>query len=170
MIELVFEGDAVVHGLHQPARCRRDPVGGRIGLEDGERGDASRHVGRADRAPGQRLDPFVRNRSFRRRQRRRVVAGLQLLKLLVQGLDLFFQFRNFLWLVALCRTAGRNEPEAQTQANGQRQTGGESAKTGMIARHQNRPSLQRTKVANPWGWVELQDAEAASCRLSQGLV
>ncbi len=61
-VELVLEGDAVVDGLEQPAGSGGHPVRRRVGLVDGKGGDASAHVGRADRAPRQRLEPFGRQR------------------------------------------------------------------------------------------------------------
>ena len=57
LVELMLEGDAVVGRLEQPARRGGDPVGGGVGLEDREGGDAPAHVGGADVAPGELLDP-----------------------------------------------------------------------------------------------------------------
>ena len=59
-VELMLEGDAVVDRLEQAAGGGGDPVGGGVGLEDGEGDDASAHRGRADAAPVQRLDPVGR--------------------------------------------------------------------------------------------------------------
>src|SRR5262249_60415601 len=44
-VELVLEGGAVVGGLEQPAGGGGDPVGGGVGLVDGEGGDAPAHRG-----------------------------------------------------------------------------------------------------------------------------
>ena len=57
LVELVLEGDAVVGRLEQPAGGGGDPVGGRVGLEDGDGGDAAAHVRRADGPPLELLDP-----------------------------------------------------------------------------------------------------------------
>jgi hypothetical protein len=52
VVELMLEGDAVIGRLQQTAGSSGHPVGGRIGLVDGQRGDTSAHVGRPDAAPG----------------------------------------------------------------------------------------------------------------------
>ena len=127
VVELVLEGDAVVHGLDQPARGGRDPVGGGVGLKDRKGGDPSRHVRRADRAPGQRLDPVLGDGAVRRRQRGDVVLAPELLQFLVQSLNLFFQVGDFLvaWFLFAARRGG---PKAQAHANGQAQAGHECTK------------------------------------------
>ena len=66
LVELMLEGDAVVDRLEQPAGGGGDPVGGRVGLEDGDGGDAAAHGRRADAPPGQRLDPVGVERAVRR--------------------------------------------------------------------------------------------------------
>ena len=48
LVEEVREGGAVVDGLEQPAGRGGDVVGGRVGLDDGDGGDAAAHVRRAD--------------------------------------------------------------------------------------------------------------------------
>ncbi len=54
-IKLMLERGAVVDRLEQPARCRGDVPGARVGFKDRESGDASAHVRRADRSPGEDL-------------------------------------------------------------------------------------------------------------------
>ena len=64
-VELVVEGDAVVDRLEQSARSGGDPVGGRVGLEDGQRGDAAAHRSGPDRTPGKCLEPVGIERAIR---------------------------------------------------------------------------------------------------------
>src|SRR5579885_49177 len=65
MIELMLECDAIVRRLEQSAGGGGDPVRGGIGFVDGQGCDAPAHVGRPDRAPGQRLEPFRLRRGYR---------------------------------------------------------------------------------------------------------
>ena len=119
MIELMLEGDAVIHGLDQSAGGRGDPVSCRIRLEHGDGRDAAGHVGGADRAPRQRLDPRVGNSGVGGRQRRRVTAGLEFLQLFVKRLDLLLELGDLLRLVGLFRALARGGRETEAQAGSQ---------------------------------------------------
>ena len=144
-VELMFKGDAVVNGLDQPAGGCCHPVGGRIRLEDGNGRDAAAHVGRADRAPGQGLDPLGRNGSV---GQERSCLGRRLAKFLQplgQGLDLFFQIGQLLFATLLFRI-GRRAVHTENGARGQRQSQDQAAKRGGTAQHETNPRC-RTKVA-----------------------
>ena len=58
VVELMLERDAVVDRLEQAARGGRDLPQARIVRGDGDVGDATAHVGRADRPPVEALDPL----------------------------------------------------------------------------------------------------------------
>ena len=57
IVELVLVRHAVVRRLEQPAGRGGDVVDGRVGFINGDVGDATAHVGRADRAPLERVGP-----------------------------------------------------------------------------------------------------------------
>ena len=63
MIELVLKRDAVIFGLQQTTRRRRQPEEAGILLEHRNGDGAAAHIARANRAPGQRLEPFLWNAS-----------------------------------------------------------------------------------------------------------
>ena len=51
IVELVFEVNSVIGGLQQTARCRCRPPDARVFFINGNRGNATAHVGRPDRTP-----------------------------------------------------------------------------------------------------------------------
>src|SRR5205823_4622652 len=97
VVELVLEGAAVVDGLDEAAGGAGDPVGGGVGLEDADGGDAAAHVGRADGAPVQRGHPVGRQGAGRAGGGRGGGRGLlQLGQLLGERLHLLFDVGDLL--------------------------------------------------------------------------
>ena len=151
MIELVLERDAVVDRLEQTAGSGGDPVGAGIGLKDGNGGDAPAHVGRADRAPGQRFHPVGGNRSLgescrgRRRRRGRLAKFVELAG---ERLDLLFQVGQLL-LAILVLSVRRQRPGSDNHAGGQASDDRQATCGKENVQHREPPSLQN-KEANPW--------------------
>src|SRR5262249_19890330 len=82
LVEAVLEGDAVVDGPQQAAGGGGDEPAARVGLGDGDGGDAAAHGRRADRPPGQGLGPLLRQELGDR------AGGLAVLQLVELAADL----------------------------------------------------------------------------------
>src|SRR5262249_31491944 len=97
VVELVLEGGAVIAGLEEAAGGGGDPVGTRVGVEDADGGDAAAHGRRADAAPGELLQPGRLGVALDAAGRGRLRLLAQLVELLGEFLDLFFDLGDLLF-------------------------------------------------------------------------